>query len=126
MSNVRESFDKHKERINRNKEYFNKMMSLSNDELIKICERFLMDKSSLQYLLDPKWEGTLKDFYVSYINWNSSGWTPYEIKYIIKYYDNIEIKINVCEAVIFEQMQHCSGFEKVNIDFLDFYNEYIK
>ena len=87
-------------------------------DIIAICERYLKDKCPNNYLLDAtRSEGSTKTFDIRYSNVNNNKWEPYDIIYSIRYYDNLELKINPCGVTIFEQMEHCAGLETHKEDF---------
>ena len=94
-------------------------------DIIAICERYLKDKCPDSYLLDvTRSEGSTKTFNIRYSNVNNNKWEPYDIVYSIKYYDNLELKINPCSVTIFEQMEHCAGLETHKEDFDTFESTY--
>ena len=120
MENVLETYKK-------NKDIFNEFCNLPKEKIIEICERFILDKSDMQYMFrEEHSKGTNKYFDIQFANIGSKGFEPYIIKYSIRYYDDIEVEIKPFQVTIKETMQHCSGLETVNIDFEVFYNEYVK
>lgn len=86
-------------------------------DIIAICESYLKYKCPNSYLLDAtRSKGSTKTFDIRYSNVNNK-WEPYDIIYTIRYYDDIELKINPYGVTIFEQMQHCAGLETHKEDF---------
>ena len=120
MENVLETYKK-------NKDIFNEFCNLPKEKIIEICEKLIFDKSSLRYMFrEEHSKGTNKYFDIQFANIGDKGFKPSQIRYSIRYYDDVEVEIRCYSVKMYETMQHCAAFEKVHIDFEDFYNEYVK
>lgn len=116
-----EKMDKIKAAYEKNMPAFIELCNKPAKDIIEICERYLKYMCPNNYLIDAtRSEGSTKTFDIRYSNVNNNKWEPYDIIYTIRYYDNLELKINPCGVTIFEQMQDCAGLETHKEDFDSF------
>lgn len=120
------AFEDYIKKLEENRPLFQKVCSLSNLDIIELCEQVIQDHASIHYLLDTeRCQGQYRNFNVRYEKDTNIDWYPSEIEYKISYYDSLWLTISGAYVILREQMEHCDKREIMRMDFHRFYDLYV-
>ena len=119
-------FEDYKKKLKENRPLFQKVCSLSNLDIIELCEQVIQDHVPTHYLLNTeRCQGQDRYFNVRYEKRTNIDWYPSEIEYKISYYDSLCLNISGAYVILREKMEHCGNREIMRLDFHRFYDLYV-